>query len=662
MTQDGFYLSTAAGPLRPRRMQGLRRLSFALASVSCLALSACGNVGGVSAGKQAYGAGDYAKAREFFENVSYDADAKFYLGRIYRRGEGVEVDYGKAAQYFEAASVEDHIRAKVELAALYESGRGVERSAVRAIELYEEAILGGRESAKVDLAMLYVRGADGVDADPERGAQLLREAWVRLEPSRARGEAAYELGKLTLAGKGVEADTQAAIGLFEASLDDGYEKAGIRLGDLYRKGKAVEADPIAAARFYRAAADLTDGYNGAKARYLLGMMFLEGDGIPRDAAEGSDLLQQAAQRGYVRAAVDLGRFHEEGELLPRDLVLAEEWYRDAIAMDDGRRGAQAQYYLARLLLDRADEIPAPAEAAPPPEEDATDESEAAAAPPEEATPSDDAAATEGVAATEEVVSTEDAATASAETPEAPADAAEPAIVSETAAEEAEEVSAEATSSEEAVTTDEEAQAEAAEDDIVDPDVVPPEGPQLQEGSGIIAEAVLLSPDQVPATTPTEEAIELLEDAAERGYSAASLFLARLYANGTRVKRDYSRAADWFQKTANDDDGRNGARARYYLAQLYLTASGVAQNTERAVILLKEATASGYARAAELLGELYDDGSFIDRDPVLAFAYLTSAVRGGRSRAETSRQRLEGELSEDQRAKAEELSLSFHDGG
>lgn len=85
----------------------------------------------------------------------------------------------------------------------------------------------------------------------------------------------------------------------------------------------------------------------AKAQYLLGQMYTEGRGAPKDDAEAVKWLQKAAEQGLAQAQNDLGVKYEWGIGVSRDYAIALKWYRSAA--DQGI--AFAQHNLGKMAYD-----------------------------------------------------------------------------------------------------------------------------------------------------------------------------------------------------------------------------------------------------------------------------------------------------------------------
>ena len=58
--------------------------------------------------------------------------------------------------------------------------------------------------------------------------------------------------------------------------------------------------------------------------------------MPRDPAQAYALYRQAVDQGYAKACAKLGRFHEDGNVVPRDADIAFELYRQGAEGGDFR--------------------------------------------------------------------------------------------------------------------------------------------------------------------------------------------------------------------------------------------------------------------------------------------------------------------------------------
>src|SRR5258706_2668832 len=68
-----------------------------------------------------------------------NAEAQYYVGKIYEGGLGTEPDYKSAARWYEKAAAAGHSASQFSLGALYEKGLGVTADSTKAFNLYRLA-------------------------------------------------------------------------------------------------------------------------------------------------------------------------------------------------------------------------------------------------------------------------------------------------------------------------------------------------------------------------------------------------------------------------------------------------------------------------------------------------------------------------------------------
>jgi TPR repeat protein len=93
---------------------------------------------GFERGLKAYEQRDYATAFNEWRVLAEQgvAEAQFNLGLLYADGQGVPLDPGQAAGWFEKAAEQDYSKAQLNLGALYSSGKGVKRDYVQAYKWF----------------------------------------------------------------------------------------------------------------------------------------------------------------------------------------------------------------------------------------------------------------------------------------------------------------------------------------------------------------------------------------------------------------------------------------------------------------------------------------------------------------------------------------------
>lgn len=146
----------------------------------------------------------------------------------------------------------------------------------------------------------------------------------------------------------------------------------------------------------------------------------------------------------------------------------------------------------------------------------------------------------------------------------------------------------------------------------------------------------------------EAAARWYRRAAERGNTVAQDNLGVMYHRGHGVDQDDAKAAYWIGRAARAGD----PAAQLHLGQLYAEGLGVAQDDAEAAHWWKEAAEQGESVAQANLGFLHRAGRGVPQDDVEAYIWLHLAAEQGVERAAAERDRLVGELTPEQRARAD----------
>src|ERR1700688_4215967 len=86
--------------------------------------------------------------------------------------------------------------------------------------------------------------------------------------------------------------------------------------DAYQKGDYVEA-----AKEWRPLAEAGD----ASAQFNLGLLYLDGHGVPQNPTEAANWFRRAAEQDYTLAQHNLGAMYGSGQGVKRDFVQAYKW-------------------------------------------------------------------------------------------------------------------------------------------------------------------------------------------------------------------------------------------------------------------------------------------------------------------------------------------------
>jgi TPR repeat protein len=309
---------------------------------------------------------DIGRSRELYfssAELGY-SDSQAKVGGFYILGDGVDVDYEKAAFWFDKAAKQGNPIALNDLGNMFREGLFFERDESKAISLYklaaehggdagklnfgrhltlsedpkevslgvallEQAAANGLAKAQTTLALHYVEGGI-VQKDLDRAFELFQAA-------AASGdlEGIVGLGMNYANGYGCEKDLARSVQLFEVAAKQGAAQAQFNLAWSYHYGQGVDRDLELALKWYSAAAE--QGNPGA-IRGVGEMYELGAGGLQQDLVKAAQLYERAAEMGDLVAQYNLGVFYEHGEGVPVSRRLAETYLE--LSANQGHNSAQ----------------------------------------------------------------------------------------------------------------------------------------------------------------------------------------------------------------------------------------------------------------------------------------------------------------------------------
>lgn len=81
------------------------------------------------------------------------------------------------------------------------------------------------------------------------------------------------------------------------------------------------------------------------AQYNLGVMYVFGQGVPKDYVTARKWFEKAAAQGHAGAQFALGAIYDRGQGVPQDYVTARKWFEQSAAQGDaGAQGALGRLY------------------------------------------------------------------------------------------------------------------------------------------------------------------------------------------------------------------------------------------------------------------------------------------------------------------------------
>lgn len=124
-----------------------------------------------------------------------------------------------------------------------------------------------------------------------------------------------------------QGDYATALRLWRSLAEQGDADAQYSLGVMYNNGDGVPRDYAEAMKWHRKAADHGNG----NAQFNLGFMYDRGRGMPQSYAEAAKWYSLAANQGVAIAQYKLGVMYHDGQGVPQDYVHAHMWFSLAAA-------------------------------------------------------------------------------------------------------------------------------------------------------------------------------------------------------------------------------------------------------------------------------------------------------------------------------------------
>jgi TPR repeat protein len=240
-------------------------------------------------------------------------------GFDYWLGRGVERDFVEAASWLEQAAAAGRPYAAAVLADLYRHGRGVERDLERARELNRRAASAAIAPAQTFLGFEFLAPLDKSESrDPAAALP-----WVQAAAEQEDATALYYLAQMHVSGEVGAADWDLAQRLLTRAAELGYPPAGAQAG-VYLLGRdAAPEDVQRGLYFLRTAAASGNGL----AAYALGMSYLFGQHVERDAGLAAQWLTRASELEVAVATAWLAELYMKGLGVTADVARAQELRR-----------------------------------------------------------------------------------------------------------------------------------------------------------------------------------------------------------------------------------------------------------------------------------------------------------------------------------------------
>lgn len=307
--------------------------------------------------KELYGYGgkpNRAKALEEFKRLSDEGVIKagYMVGVYYINEEGIcdaegtEMvrDYDKALKIFSKYANMGCPYAKFWLAKCYRFGYGVlfhkvgwsNAYAKKAYEGLLELANKNDAEAQYFLAIMYRNGM-GVEQSYEKAIQ-----WYKKAADQKHAHALQGLSEMYFEAKGVPNDmtygTMREIGTkyLKRSVETGFPPAMQYLANLHERGVIRPSAEDLGSKSNVEYVIWTKKASQLGYRYstlCLSDIYKQGIGVPIDVSKALQLQERAAKEGDPEAQYRMGEDYREGVICPKDLKVAEFWYKKAARQD-----------------------------------------------------------------------------------------------------------------------------------------------------------------------------------------------------------------------------------------------------------------------------------------------------------------------------------------
>jgi TPR repeat protein len=304
---------------------------------------------------------DQAEAIRWFEMAARHGgiDGMLNLTDAYANGKGVPIDGAKAEHYAldaeRAAEADGNramiARADVNLCRLYLDGRSGRADLARA-----SAAAAGAAAAGEPLAWGMVgyaaENGDGVPKDPVAALHAYQRG-ADLHDSTAMAMVAH----CWETGTGCDMDIGKAAVLYNAAAKAGSTYAMVQLGLIYMHGAQTPGNYAKAAGWLRQASDKGDVIGTGDLALLMG----DGAGVPQDMPAAIKLARRAAEQGKPEFLASLAEVYFKGRrAIPRDAARGRALLQEAA--DHGH--APSRQRLAQIAAGRGDIAHPPATTGP----------------------------------------------------------------------------------------------------------------------------------------------------------------------------------------------------------------------------------------------------------------------------------------------------------
>ena len=141
---------------------------------------------------------------------------------------------------------------------------------------------------------------------------------------------------------------------------------------------------------------------------------------------------------------------------------------------------------------------------------------------------------------------------------------------------------------------------------------------------------------IKAEQGDQDALDKLNDIAEKGKADDQISLGDRYHRGEGVSKDVAKAIYWYQKAAD----QGNAQAVYTLGIIYMNGLGVPKDDAKAFDWFQKSAEQGDTVAQYFLGHMYENGKGVPKDDAKAIYWYQKAAKEGDTEARIALQRMQ----------------------
>ena len=312
-------------------------------------------VTGVSFYKGSISHSNYQKAARYLHAAAKagEGEAYYYLGMMYRIGQGMEKCNLTAVKMFREGIRAKDAAAMTGLAQCYYHGVGVEKNRLLGVTYVELGSNGGDPIGMSMLSWQKLYGSD-VQQNPTCAFELSKKAI-----NKGNQQAKMNLATCYLHGVGVERDATMAVQLWTEAIEAGGYSCIPDLARCYEEGLGVPINLEKAMSLYRdGTEDLENSWRSEIVRPYYGLCLVRGSGVEQNIEKGWAEIQNAlkANSDMDNTWFVLGECYRHGYGIRKNMPKAIDCYLRATLSPDLHTGKKRALFALGSMYETGEGV------------------------------------------------------------------------------------------------------------------------------------------------------------------------------------------------------------------------------------------------------------------------------------------------------------------